>query len=150
MKKTVILKTLSYFVCILLIAAIATVTIGCNDKKSTDTSSVLSNTESAEVIEKGKGQNYFTVGFTTLDGKETVYKILTDKKTVGEALLELELISGEEGDYGLMVTTVGSVAADTSSEYWAFYVNGEYAMKGVDSTNIENGATYTLKIEKFK
>ncbi|MBQ1211437.1 MAG: DUF4430 domain-containing protein [Clostridia bacterium] len=26
--------------------------------------------------------------------------------------------------------------------YWAFYVDGEYAMTGVDSTNIEAGKVY--------
>lgn len=150
MKKTVVLKMLSYFVCILLIAAMATVTIGCNGKDPVDTNSVANDTASATVTEKGEGQNNFTFSFSDLEGTEKTYKILTDKTTVGEALLELELISGENGDYGLMVTSVEGISVDTSSEYWAFYVNGEYAMTGVDSTKIENGATYTLKVEKFK
>lgn len=36
---------------------------------------------------------------------------------------------------------------DADGAYWAFYINGEYASTGVDSTNIEAGATYTLKAE---
>ena len=31
---------------------------------------------------------------------------------------------------------------------WAFYINGEYAMTGVDSTEITEGAEYTFKVEK--
>lgn len=149
MKKTVITKMLSYFVCILLIAAMATVIIGCNDK--IDPEGLGENNTSSTVLEeKGKGEKNFIFSFAALDDEPTSYKILTDKKTVGEALLELELIAGEVGDYGLMVTTVGGKTADASCEYWAFYENGEYAMAGVDSTEIVNGATYTLKIEKFK
>ena len=37
---------------------------------------------------------------------------------------------------------------DTDGAYWAFYINGEYAMTGVDATSIEAGASYTLKAEK--
>jgi len=36
----------------------------------------------------------------------------------------------------------------TDQTYWAFYINGEYASTGVDSTNIEEGSTYTFKVEK--
>ncbi len=151
MKKTVLTKILSCFVCILLIAAMATVTIGCNDKEKVEGSGAsTSDTSSTVLEEKGKGEKNFIFSFAALDEEPTTYKILTDKNTVGEALLELNLIAGEVGDYGLMVTSVGGKTADTSCEYWAFYVNGEYAMAGVDSTDIVNGATYTLKIEKFK
>ena len=36
---------------------------------------------------------------------------------------------------------------DKDGKYWAFYVNGAYATKGVDSTDIEAGATYSFKVE---
>lgn len=39
---------------------------------------------------------------------------------------------------------------DTDGAYWAFYINGEYAMTGVDATSIEAGASYTLKAEKAR
>ena len=32
--------------------------------------------------------------------------------------------------------------------YWAFYVDGEYAMSGVDTTIIEEGKAYAFKVEK--
>lgn len=37
---------------------------------------------------------------------------------------------------------------DVDKTYWAFYINGEYAMSGVDTTKIEEGAAYSLKVEK--
>lgn len=83
------------------------------------------------------------------DGKETSREIHTDKETVGEALLEQKLIEGEEGDYGLYVTTVNGISLDYNTDgiYWAFYINGEYAQTGVDATNIMDGSTYSFQAE---
>ena len=77
-------------------------------------------------------------------------EISTDKQTVGDALLEKQLIDGDNGQYGLYVKDVAGVHADydTDGTYWAFYINGEYAMSGVDTTDIEDGATYTFRVEK--
>ena len=68
---------------------------------------------------------------------------------VGEALLDLGIVAGDTTEYGLYVKTVNGVTLDYDADgaYWAFYINGEYASTGVDSTNIEAGATYTLKAE---
>ena len=81
---------------------------------------------------------------------ETDFEIHTDQKTVGDALLEQNLIEGDESDYGLYVKTVNGITADydTDGSYWAFYVNGEYAQTGVDSTPVEEGSTYSFKVEK--
>ena len=81
---------------------------------------------------------------------ENAFEIHTDKEIVGEALLELELIEGEEGDFGLFVKAVNGIVADydVDGTYWAFYVNGEYAMSGVDTTIIEEGTSYMFKVEK--
>ena len=69
--------------------------------------------------------------------------------TVGAALLSLGLIAGEDSEYGLYVKTVNGVTVDYDQDgkYWAFYVDGEYAATGVDSTDITAGATYTFKAE---
>ena len=69
---------------------------------------------------------------------------------MGEALLELGIVAGDDTEYGLYVKTVNGVTLDydTDGAYWAFYINGEYAMTGVDATNIEAGAIYALKAEK--
>ena len=91
----------------------------------------------------------FTVVTTDLDGKETTHKIKTDAATVGEALIEEGLIEGHETEYGLYVDSVNGIALDWDKDgkYWAFYINGEYAQTGVDTTNVEAGAVYTFKPE---
>ena len=150
MKKAVFFRKLYCISCILLMAAMAFITIGCNDKNPTDEAGDTSNTGSLIAVQKGEGEKTFAFSYTTLDGKETLYSVSTNEETVGAALLKLGLIAGENGAYGLMVTSVEGNTIDTSSQYWAFYVNGEYAMTGVDSTSIEKGATYSLKVETFK
>lgn len=91
----------------------------------------------------------FTVVTTDLDGKETTHEIKTDAATVGEALIEEGLLKGHTTEYGLYVDEVNGIALDWEKDgkYWAFYINGEYAQTGVDTTNVEDGAVYTFKPE---
>lgn len=99
--------------------------------------------------ELGNGEKNFILT-VEIDGQSVSFTIKTNKSSVGEALLELNLIEGEDGAYGLYVKKVNGVTADydTDRTYWAFYINGEYAMAGVDGTQIVNGATYKLSREK--
>ena len=77
-------------------------------------------------------------------------EIHTDKEIVGEALEELGLILGEESPTGIYVKTVSGITADYDKDgtYWAFYVNGEYAQSGVDSTPIHEGDSFAFRVEK--
>lgn len=150
-QKTRLFKSLSLAVCLVLIAATALFTAGCNDSKTTSSTPVSSQASSqatASVLGEGKTEFIFKV--TDDGGKETEFKINTDKKTVGEALLELNLIAGDDSEYGLYVKTVNGVTLDYDKDgkYWAFYVNGEYATSGVDSTDITPGAEYSFKAAK--
>ena len=88
----------------------------------------------------------FKVVVTDLDGTEATFEYTSEAETVGEVLLAEGLIAGDESDYGLYVTSVNGITADWATEnaYWAFYINGEYAMTGVDSTEITDGATYSF------
>ena len=118
-----------------------------------------SGEEAAQKEEMGKAEGVSVVGegntvfpFIVVDkeGNETEFEVHTDKETVGEALEELELIAGDEGEYGLYVKTVNGITADYDADgvYWAFYVNGEYAATGVDNTPIAEGESYSFKAEK--
>lgn len=102
---------------------------------------------SATTLGDGEMNFIFTVVYD--DGKEDVFNIFTNKKTVGDALKEHKLIDGEEGQFGLYVKTVNSVSYDYDKDgkYWAFYVDGEYAPSGVDKTEIKNGCSYMFKAE---
>ncbi len=104
----------------------------------------------SNVKDDAKAEKSFTFKVVDLDGSEKSFDIKTEAKTVGEALVNEGLISGTTGDYGLMVDTVDGVKYDYNADgvYWAFYINGEYAMSGVDSTDITDGATYSFAATK--
>jgi len=141
-------KILSLILCIVLIVAMALFTTGCNDKKRVETPTQAETTVEVQVLGEGKTQFDFVV--VDENGVETKFEIHTDKNTVGEALVDVDLIQGDEGEYGLMVTTVNGVTKDYNKDgaYWAFYVNDEYAMSGVDTTEIVEGDVYAFKVEK--
>ncbi|MBQ3004587.1 MAG: DUF4430 domain-containing protein [Clostridia bacterium] len=150
MKMTRLKKSLSFFLCIMLIAAIALFATGCNDSNNQETTTTPTSTEAPAVItELGQGAKSFDFTVVDSDSKETKFRISTDKKTVGEALQELKLIEGEEGPYGLYVKTVNGITLDYDKDgkYWAFYVNGEYGQTGVDATDIVEGTSYSFKAE---
>ena len=146
-------KMTSWIICMMLIVSMAFSTIGCstneqseNNQPSTEVQNLDATTE--QVLGEGQTQFMFTV--VDKDGNATNFEIHTDKETVGDALLEVELIAGEESEYGLFVKTVNGITADydVDQTYWAFYVNDEYASSGVDTTAIEDGKTYSFKVQK--
>ena len=166
-------KIKSMMLCMMLAVAMAFTVVGCGNKtegtadaqKNSETATIntettveteaVAETESVETTEAqeivlGDGSVKFTFIVVDADGNETDFVINTDKGTVGDALLEQNLIEGEEGDYGLYVKTVNGITADydTDHTYWAFYVNGEYSNTGVDSTPVNEGDTYEFKVEK--
>ena len=86
----------------------------------------------------------------TAEDKTVTFTVKTDKDSVGAALMEHGLIAGEEGDYGLYIKVVNGITADydVDQSYWAFHIDGEYAMSGVDTTAITEGVTYQLVYTK--
>lgn len=127
---------LSRVLLFVLIAVMALSAVSCGNTGSESESDVTSKT--------------FTFQVVTVDGETTTFTVTTEKKTVGEALLDEKLIEGEEGPYGLYVKKVNGILADydVDQTYWAFYVNGTYGTAGVDVTPVEDGATYAFKVEK--
>lgn len=149
MKKKQTGKQLSLILCMVLALSMALLTSGCNSGKKDAAATVDEQQTAADGSVLGEGKTQFHFSVVDQDGKETTFEIHTDKETVGEALLELGLIAGDESEYGLYVKTVNGITADYDKDgvYWAFYVNGEYAQTGVDSTTITEGDSYSFKVE---
>lgn len=122
---------------------------GNTEKKPDPTPSSSAPASSATAKDIGQGDTAFTLEVVDSEGARSLFNVKTNEKTVGAALLALDLIAGEDSQYGLYVKTVNGITADydTDGSYWAFYIDGEYAQTGVDSTDIKAGATYTLKVE---
>ena len=101
--------------------------------------------------DKTFGNGAKTVTVEVVAEEQTVtFTIKTDKDTVGAALTEHGLLEGEMGDSGLYVKRVNGMEADYDKDqtYWAFYIDGEYAMTGVDLTEIKEGVVYRLEKTK--
>ncbi len=82
--------------------------------------------------------------------KSVTFTVNTDKATLGDALLEHSLISGEKGAYGLYVKVVNGITADydINQSYWSLTKDGGYMQTGVDGTEISDGEHYELTYTK--
>ena len=80
--------------------------------------------------------------------KEWLTVSKTDAETLGDALLENKLVEGDEGQYGLFVTSVNGIKADYSADgsYWAFYIGDEYAVTGVDGEKLGDGSDTVYRL----
>ena len=146
---------LSLVLLIALIAAMALSFVSCDKDQSfvggqTDLQDVASVDSSGNFDESnvvGEGDTSFTFTVVFADQTSKTYTVKTDKTTVGAALVDVGLISGEDSQYGLMVDTVDGVKLEynTDKMYWAFYINDGYANSGVDSTQIKPDETYSFK-----
>ena len=93
------------------------------------------------------GAKAYTLTVVDADGKETVHNLNTDEEMLGAALQDAGLIEGEESEYGLFVTKVDGIEADSANqEWWCLTINGEMASTGVDSTPVEDGGKYEFTL----
>ena len=99
---------------------------------------------SREQASEGVKQITVTVVHSDNTQREMAYS--TTAEYLGEILLEEGLVVGDQGPYGLMITTVDGETADWDRDhsYWAFYIDGAYASTGVDTTPVQDGAAYQL------
>ena len=109
---------------------------------------VITTTEPISV--EPEDGNTFTFEVIDGNGSKSQLPITTDVKILGDALQNLGYIKGEQGPYGLYIKEVNGITADYNIDgtYWAFYINGEMSMKGVDQTEIVDGAIYSFRVEK--
>ena len=93
----------------------------------------------------GDGAKTATVEYQ-IGEKKITFTIKTDKETLGAALNEHALLEGKDGLY----TKINGVTADwnVDGSYWTFYIDGQYAMTGVDDTPVDEAVIYSLVYTK--
>lgn len=129
----------------LLLVLLLSFTFSACGKKDAVSADLWKSAVYAADTELGEGEK--TVSLEVKAGDKSVKFIVhTDLETVGAALLDQKLISGEDGQFGLYIKEVNGITADYNIDqsYWAFYIDGEYAVSGVDSTEITEGSEYQL------
>ena len=96
--------------------------------------------------ETAAGDKHITVQVVHGDGSEKSFAYDTDAEYLGEVLLAEGLIAGDEGEYGLYITSVDGEEAiyETDGSYWALYEGEDYAQQGADQTPIQDGGDYSL------
>ena len=124
-------KILSLTLALLMLVITCLAIVSCNDD-DVDTS-----------------EKTFTFTVVHADGTTKDFTITTTETILADALVNEGIIAGEDGPYGLYVKTVDGETLDyeTDGKYWALYIDGQYAVTGVDSTEIKDGATYSFKAE---
>ena len=140
-------KTVSSIICAVLSIVLVVCLASCGN--TVDAEGLWENATYRKDTELGKGAT--TVQVQVKAGEESItFTIKTDKKMLGDALLEHELITGDESQYGLYIKSVNGIRADydLDKSYWGFYKNGEYMLTGVDGTEIADGEHYELVYEK--
>lgn len=103
----------------------------------TDTSSVQKFGKNISVV-INVGENEYRFGYDT------------EAQFLREALEDVDLIKGEESEYGLFVTEVYGFKVDKSKrQWWQFFKNGEELMTGVDTTPVANGDVFEIKLGTY-
>lgn len=81
-----------------------------------------------------------------VDDKSVTFTIKTDKENLGDALIEHNLVEGEQGAYGLYIKKVNGITADydVDKHYWSISKDGTALMTGADGEKIVGGEHYEI------
>lgn len=89
----------------------------------------------------------FTLQVVHADGTVMEKEITTTQQFLAHALFDEKILVEEEAlTTGMYLIVDGEEASwEKDKAYWGFYVNGEYAIEGMNTTEIEAGAVYKLE-----
>lgn len=90
------------------------------------------------------GEKRFTLTVVHKNGTEKVFELTSSEEFLGAALVAEGIII--ESDSPGMYNTVDGETTDYSKDqsYWGFFIDGEYAMEGMNTTPITEGGQYKL------
>ncbi len=139
MKKIFSSKILLSVLSLVLIAAMALSFSACSNNDGNNPEGSNNNVEKT-----------FTFIAVDIDGTKESFTVTSDASNLADALLQEGLITGTEGDYGLMVDSVNGITHTYEGDgiYWALYVGDEMSMVGASSIEITDGAEYSFVATK--
>ncbi|MBR3766676.1 MAG: DUF4430 domain-containing protein [Clostridia bacterium] len=123
--------------------------ISGSDETSSSEITLFSDALYDEDTTLGEGEK--TVYLSVITPEKTVkFTVLTDKTVLGEALIDVNLIEGEEGPYGLYIKKVNGISAvyETDGAYWNVSIGGEASNTGIDGIKLADGGEYELTYTK--
>ena len=139
-------KTIKLITAVCLLIAMTMLAVACT---KTDTDLLWESALHQTDKEFGSGAKTITVKVEAGE-RSVTFTLHTDKDTVGAALMEHGLIAGEDSQFGLYLKKANGITADydIDGSYWAFYIDGETALTGVDGAAVEEGVAYSLVYTK--
>lgn len=84
------------------------------------------------------------------DGSAKEFTCHTDEEYLGPMLLEEKLAEGEQGPFGMFITTVdGETAQDSLRQWWSVTRGGEAVNTGADATPVADGDRFELAMSTY-
>ena len=92
------------------------------------------------------GEKTITVTVVHKDESQVVKTYHTDEEYLDKVLLTEGLITGTEGQYGLVVETVDGERADwtVDNAFWNIFIVEEAATTGISGVVVQDGGSYSL------
>ena len=149
-KRSNMKKNLKILICAMLAVLMVTAFTACSAESDggsdADGGASVPVSDGATV---GEGETVFPLTITDAEGASITITVKTDEETVGTARQNCGLVEGEDSEYGLYIKTVNGTTLDYDEDgmYWGFYVDGVYAVKSADQTEIASGKAFELKAE---
>ena len=94
------------------------------------------------------GDKTITVEVVHADESSREFTYQTSEEFLGPVLIEEGLVQGEEGAYGLFITTVDGETAE-GNQWWCITQDGQMVETGADTTPIANGDHFELTMSVY-
>jgi hypothetical protein len=93
------------------------------------------------------GKKAYTITVVHSDGSEKVFEGYSEAEYLGTVLVESGAVEDNQDQYGLYILVADGEEASWEKDqaYWGFFVNGEYAIEGMNTTETVAGAVYRLE-----
>lgn len=77
------------------------------------------------------------------------YGICALRQAINDGDISSASLSNQFPAFGLFVTAINGTAAESSSQYWALYQNGSFAMVGITSMTVSQGDEVVIELHDF-
>lgn len=94
------------------------------------------------------GDKTITVEVVHADESSREFTYQTSEEFLGPVLIEEGLVQGEEGAYGLFITTVDGETAE-GNQWWCITQDGQMVETGADTTPIADGDHFELTMSVY-
>ena len=94
------------------------------------------------------GDKTITVEVVHADESSREFTYQTSEEFLGPVLIEEGLAQGEEGAYGLFITTVDGETAE-GNQWWCITQDGQMVETGADTTPIADGDHFELTMSVY-